>query len=117
MEGPEPPPGVVEDAIEDHPHPAVVGAVEQLAERGVAAEQGIDREVVVRVIAVVGGRLEDRRQVDGGDPQVLEVVEVLHDAAQVAALEPELVGGASHGSRTPGLWTPPLAANRSGKIW
>src|SRR4029079_17335227 len=39
---------------------------------------------------VVGRGLEDRRQVDGGDPQVFEIVEMLDDAAQVAALETEV---------------------------
>ena len=87
MERPEPAAGVVEHAIEDDPHPAVVGRVEQLAQRVVAAEQRIDREVVVGVVAVVRGRLEDRGQVERVDPEVLEVVEVLDDAEQVAALE------------------------------
>ena len=45
-------------------------------------------EVVVRVVAVVRGRAEDRGQVERGDAQVLEVVEVLRDPEQVAALEP-----------------------------
>ena len=88
VERPEAATGVVEDAVEDDPHPALVGAIEQLAERRVAAEQRVDLEVVVRVVAVVRGRLEDRRQVDRGDAEVLEVVEPLGDAEQVAALEP-----------------------------
>ncbi len=80
--------GVVEDTVEDDAHPAAVRGVEQLAQGVVAAEQRVDLEVVVRVIAMVRGRTEDRGQVDRGDPEVLEVVEVLGDPAQVAALEP-----------------------------
>ena len=80
MERPEAASGVVEHAVEDDPDPAVVGGVEQLAQRRVAAEQRVDREVVVRVVAVVRGRLEDRREVQRVDPEVLEVVEVLGDA-------------------------------------
>jgi hypothetical protein len=78
---------MVEDAVEDDPHAAGVGLVEQLSERGVAAEQRIDHLVVVGVIAVVRGRREDRVEVERGDPQLGEFVEVLRDAQQVAALE------------------------------
>ncbi len=80
--------GVVEDAIEHDAHPASVCRVEQLAQRVIATEQRIDLEVVVRVVAVVRAGAEDRGQVDRGDPEILEVPEVLGDPAQVAALEP-----------------------------
>ena len=87
MERPEPAAGVVEDAVEDDPHAAAVRRVEELAERRVAAEERVDLEVVVRVVAVVGGRLEDRRQVQRVDAERLDVVEVLDDPEEVAALE------------------------------
>ncbi len=61
--------------------------VEQLAQGVVATEQRIDRQVVVGVVAVVGGRGEDRGEVQRGDPEVLEIVEPLDDPAQVATLE------------------------------
>ena len=79
--------GVVEDPVEHDAHPAAVRRLEQLAQGVVTAEQRVDLEVVVRVIAVVRGGTEDRCQVDRGDPEVLEVVEALGDPAQVAALE------------------------------
>src|SRR4026209_2016704 len=88
MELPEPAAGVVEDPIERDPQPAAVGDVQQFAQRVVAAEEGVDMEVVVGVIAMVGGRLEDRRQVDRGDPKALQVIEFLEDAQEVAALDP-----------------------------
>ena len=55
MERPEATPGVVEDAIEDDPHPAGVGRVQQLTQSVIAAQQWVDLEVVVCVIAVVRG--------------------------------------------------------------
>ena len=66
---------------------ALVGSVEQLAQRRVAAQQRVDLEVVVRVVAMVRGRLEDRGHVDRVDAEILEVVEALDDPEQVAALE------------------------------
>ena len=42
VERPEAAAGVVEDAVEDDPHPAAVRLVEQLAQRVVAAEQRVD---------------------------------------------------------------------------
>ncbi len=88
VERPEPAPGVVEHAVEDDPHVAIVGGVQQLAQRGVAAQQRVDRHVVVGVIAMVRGRREDRRQVQRVDAEIGQVVEMLDDPEQVAALEP-----------------------------
>ena len=53
---------------------------------GVAAQHGVDLLVIVGVIAVIGRRLKNRREVDGVDAQVGEVIEVLDDADQVAPL-------------------------------
>ncbi len=65
-----------------------MGRVEQFPQRLVAAEQRIDREVVVRVVAVVEPPTEDRVQVQRVDPEVDQVVQPLDDPEQVAALEP-----------------------------
>ena len=78
--------GVVEDAVEHDADAPGVGFVDQPAEGRVAAEHRVDLLVVVRVIAMVRGRLEDRREVDGVDAQVAQIVEMLDDADQVAAL-------------------------------
>ena len=48
--------------------------------------RGSTRIEVVRVVTVVAGRLEDRIQVQGSDSKVLQVIEVLDDADQVASL-------------------------------
>ena len=87
VERPEATARVVEDAVQHDPHAPVVGRIQQLAQRVVATQQGIHREVVVGVIAMVGGGREDGRQVDRRDAQVIQVRQVLGDAEQVAALE------------------------------
>jgi hypothetical protein len=51
--------------------------IQQLAQGGVAAEQRVDLEVVVRVVAMIRGRAEDRVEVDGVRTQALDVVEVI----------------------------------------
>ncbi len=87
VERPEAARGVVEDAVQDDPHPAAVRRVEELAERVVAAQERVDGHVVERVIPMVRSRAENRIQVDRIDPELGEVVEVLRHTAQVAAFE------------------------------
>src|SRR5689334_9599677 len=58
VEGPEAPTGMVEDAIKDHAHAALVTRIQQRAERALTAEQRVDRQVVVGVIPVIRGGLE-----------------------------------------------------------
>ena len=53
---------------------------------GRPAQHGVDLLVVVRVIAVVGRRLEDRGEIHGVDAQIGEIIEVLDHADQVAPL-------------------------------
>ena len=87
VERPEPAPGVVEHAIQDDPHPPGMGGVQQLPERWVPAQQRIHPEVVVRVVAMVRRRGEDRVEVERVDTQVREIRQPLRDPQQVAALE------------------------------
>ncbi len=87
VEGPEATASVVEDTVEDDPHPSVVRRVEQLPQRRIATEERIDMEVVVGVIAVVRGRGEDRGQVESGDADRLQVGQPLDDPQEVTALE------------------------------
>ena len=77
VEGPEAAAAVVEDTIEHDPHVSRMRLVEQLTQRVVAAQQRVDVEVVIGVIAVVGGRREDRVEVERGDAESLQAVEVL----------------------------------------
>ena len=62
-------------------------SVEQLPEGLVATQQGVDVEVVVGVVAVVGGRGEHGVEVQRRDAQCAKAVEVRDDAVEVAALE------------------------------
>ena len=78
---------MVENPVEDDPHPSAVAGIQQLPERREIAEPVVDPEVVDRVIAMVGAGLEDRREVQRVDPEALDVVEVVDDSLQVAAEE------------------------------
>ena len=91
--------------------------VEQPAEGGVAAEHRVDLLVVVGVVAVVRGRLEDRREVDGVDAEVDQVVELLDDADQVAPLIAVVGRGGAPVVEVAGLGDRQARAKRSGKIW
>ena len=51
--------------------------IQQCAQGLVSAQQWVDLVVVVGVVAVVGCRLEHRREVDGVAAQRLDMVEVL----------------------------------------
>ena len=55
MERPEAAARVVEDPVQDDPHPAAMCSVEQLAQRSVAPQHRVDVQVVVGVVAVIGG--------------------------------------------------------------
>ena len=86
VEAPEATAAVIEDAIEHHAHVARVRLVEQLAKCLVATQQRVDRVVVVGVIAVIGGRGENGREIQRRHAQVAQLVEVLGDTQQVATL-------------------------------
>ena len=76
---------MVEDAVEDHAHPAPRGLPHERLEVVEIAEVRVDPVVVLRVVPVVRGAVEDRVEVDRGDAQRGEVVELLRHALQVAA--------------------------------
>ena len=66
--------------------PRASAARAQRRERLVAAEQRIDAIERARVVAMGRARREDRRQVDGVRTERLDVVEMLLDPGQVAAV-------------------------------
>ena len=78
---------VVEDTIEKHADVAAVSVADERGELVVRAQSRVDVLVVGRVVLVVGGRREDRSQVQAGDSQIGEPVEVLTDSRQVPAEE------------------------------
>ena len=82
--------------------PRSVRGLDQPAQRLVAAEQRVDAVERAGVVAVVGAGLEDRGEVEQGHPQLLEVVEVLDDTVQRAAVQLERhVGPAVHDGVVP----------------
>ena len=78
--------GVVEDSVQNDPNASIVSFVNHASQCLSAPEHGVDLLVVVRVISVIGGRLEHGREVDRGDAERNQVIEVLEDADQIAAL-------------------------------
>ena len=84
---------VVQDHVEDDLHPARVHRRDELTavvHRAVLRRDGV---VVAHVVAEVGLRaLEERRQPERLDAQVLQVVELAQDAAQIADAVAAVVG-------------------------
>ena len=66
--------------------------VDQRVKGRIAAQDRIDPVKIMGVIAVVGGALKDRVEIQRVDPQILEIVQLFDDPQQIAALEP-IVGG------------------------
>src|SRR4051812_15323036 len=88
--------GVVHDEVDDHAHAAGVGRLEELLEVLDVPELGQHRGVVADVVATVAqGRGEERRQPEAVDAEPLQVVELVHHAAQVADAVGVAVGEAS----------------------
>ncbi len=79
--------GVVEDAIDDEVHAAGVQGGDEGVEVGLCAQRRVDAQVVVGVVAVVAAAVEDGRGVDGVEAGGLQVVELVDEALQVAAVE------------------------------
>ncbi len=81
---------VVGDVVEDELHAAAVELGGEMAVGSESAEAGLDRVHIGGAVAVVvagpGVVLQDGREPDGGDAELLEVVEVIDDALEVAAV-------------------------------
>ena len=73
--------------VEDDTHAAPVRLVEQPFERGIPAQYRINLIIVVRVIAMIRGRLKDGAERQCVNAEVCEIVEVFEHAQQIAALE------------------------------
>ncbi len=78
---------MVKDAVENNGDPALLGRGAQVDKVLLGAQHGIDAQVVGRVVAVVAVGLEDGVKVDDRDAQARQVVELLGDALQGAAVE------------------------------
>ena len=72
---------------EDDTDAALLGCRDKGAKVLNIAEHGVDLVVVSRVVVVVALRLKDGVEVDAGDTELLQIVQLLHDPAQVPAEE------------------------------
>ena len=78
--------GVIERQIAHDAHTAGVACARERTKRLVAAEQGIDMVEGRGIVAVNGTRRETRREIHGGEAQILDVIEMLLDTFQIAAV-------------------------------
>src|SRR5207245_1734991 len=78
---------VVHRQVADDADAACVRSCEQRAKRLVAAEERVDELEARRVVAMSAARREERRQVDEVRAEPVDMVEVLLDTAEVAAVE------------------------------
>jgi hypothetical protein len=60
---------------------------DQALENGIVAEIVVDLEIIRGVILVVGGRLENRVEIEGVHSQTLKVIEMIDDALKVPSEE------------------------------
>ncbi len=107
--------GVVGGEVADQSQAVGVDGVGQPLQRLVAAEERVHPVEGHRVVAVGGPRLEDGRQVEQRRAQVVEVVEVLGDAVERAAVPLERhVGALVHDRLVPLAGDGPVGDGRAG---
>ncbi|MBS1253958.1 MAG: hypothetical protein MAG451_03012 [Anaerolineales bacterium] len=68
---------MVENAVQHDPDAAGVGSVQQRPQGTVTSEDRVDAIIVVGVIAVISGGLEDRIEVDGRNAKILKIIQTL----------------------------------------
>ena len=77
---------MVEDTVENDAHILFVRLLEQFVECRLPAQQGVDAEKIKGMVTVVGSRGENRIQIEGGDAQIFEIIQLFCDAVQVPPL-------------------------------
>ena len=77
--------GVVEHAVQHHVDATLFRLGAQHPQVALRAQHGVDHAVVRRVVPVAAGGVENGVQVQGGDGQALQVVQLPADAPQAAA--------------------------------
>ena len=111
--------GVVEHAVQHHPHPQLAGPAAQAPEIPLRPQHGVDLLIVPGVIPMVAVGLEDGAEVEGRDPYGLQIVQLLLHPGQIAAEEvpvadlPLLVGEVLH-SLLPLLVDQPVPGHAGG---
>src|SRR5258708_5050099 len=79
------PTGVIEDAIQHDLHAALVEFVAQCIKGFVPTQQRINLIIVMGMVAVIAGTLEDGREVDRVYAEFLQVIEMFDHTVQVTA--------------------------------
>ncbi len=105
--------GVVDHCIQNDLHAALVQVAGQLGELCIAAEVGIDLEVVLGIVLVVARRIEDGVEVERRDPERLQIVQLGIYPRQVPAVK---LTGAESLFVTADRLTPPLADHRLASV-
>ena len=77
---------MVEHAVEHDTNSSLVRCIEHRIECFVSPQQGVDREVVVRVIPMVRRALKDRIEPDGVEPEIYKMVQPIDDAPEITTL-------------------------------
>ena len=77
--------GVIEHAVQYNAHAASGGFAAQRTEVLLTAEQRVDALVIAGIVAVIGIRLKDRIEINGGNVQALQIIQLGVYAAQRAA--------------------------------
>ena len=95
--------GMVEDAVQDDPHPPGMTRIHEMPEDLFIPERGVDPHVVGGVILVVARGKEDGVEVQGVHAQRLDVVQVVNDPLHIAAEEIPAIRDAAPRSNTPGI--------------
>ena len=77
--------GVIEHAVQYNAHAASGGFAAQRTEVLLAAEQRVDALVIAGIVAVIGIRLKDWIEINGGNVQALQIIQLGVYAAQRTA--------------------------------
>ena len=72
----EAPAGMVENAIQNDAYSTLMCRIQEGLKSFISSEEGINQVIIVRVIPVVGSRLEDRIEIDRIDAKVFEVIQL-----------------------------------------
>ena len=79
--------GVVKDAVQNHMHAPALRLPAQGAEILLRAQHGVDLAVIRRVVAVVGGGLENGAQIQGSHAHAGQLIQLGRDARKLSAEE------------------------------
>ena len=78
---------VAEHAVENDTDAALPGSRDEAAKILDIAKHGINFMIIARVVVMVALRLKNRIEVDARNPKILQIVQLFHNPAQVAAEE------------------------------